>query len=301
MKLQLQQQYVAAIESRPNEDPLCDQSECHQSTDSPYHSETSGHSPYHSETSSPELGPSTVYRNRCFCNSPQCLLCAISATSDPLCLQDSNRALLYSGVAILRHLLKEWNGQKSSELLLGWYHATILHKLVSSPPTSPLLGSPTRARTASEDLCSPRGTITAVSIQKGHSAPTSPVLRSASAPVSDASVSSSVRISKLLLKALVDMTPSARAAIIQKKSPEMRAAILAALPQVYSAEEARFYWNLQNNVSSVSAPVSRSSPVQASRLLLKDLAGMTPSARAAIIQKNSPEMRAAILAALPEL
>ena len=204
----------------------------------------------------------------------------------------------YSGFAILKHLLKELNRQKSSQLLLGWYQATILRKLVSSSPASPLSGSPTRPRI----VTSPRGASIAMSIMyKGHSAPTSLVLRSASAPVSDASVSSPIRISKLLIKALADMTPSARAAIIQGKSPEMRAAILAALPQIYSAEEARFYLNLQNNVSP--APVSRSSsePIRISKLLLKGLAGMEPSARAASIQDKPPEMRAAILAALPQL
>jgi len=274
------------IESKQDEDPLCD---------TPY---SPSDSPYYSGNSSPELG-SAVYRNRCFCNSPECLLCS-SATTDPLCLQDSNRALTYSGFAILKHLLKELNRQKSSQLLLGWYQATILRKLVSSSPASPLSGSPTRPRTVSADVTSPRGASIAMSMYKGHSAPTSPVLRSASAPVSDASVSSPIRISKLLIKALADMTPSARAAIIQGKSPEMRAAILAALPQIYSAEEARFYWNLQNNVSP---DVSRSSsePIRISKLLLKGLAGMEPSARAASIQDKPPEMRAAILAALPQL
>ena len=274
------------IESKQDEDPLCD---------TPY---SPSDSPYYSGNSSPELG-SAVYRNRCFCNSPECLLCS-SATTDPLCLQDSNRALTYSGFAILKHLLKELNRQKSSQLLLGWYQATILRKLVSSSPASPLSGSPTRPRI----VTSPRGASIAMSIMyKGHSAPTSLVLRSASAPVSDASVSSPIRISKLLIKALADMTPSARAAIIQGKSPEMRAAILAALPQIYSAEEARFYWNLQNNVSPARAPVSRSSsePIRISKLLLKGLAGMEPSARAASIQDKPPEMRAAILAALPQL
>jgi len=280
------------IESKQDEDSLCgDQTECHQPTDSPYYS----------GNSSPELGSTAVYRNRCFCNSPECLLC--SATTDPLCLQDSNRALTYSGFAILKHLLKEWNRQKSSQLLLGWYHATILRKLVSSSPASPLAGSLTRPRTVSADVTSPRGASTAVSMLKGHSAPTSPVLRSASSPVSDASVTSPIRISKLLIKALADMTPSARAAIIQDKSPEMRAAILAELPQVYSADEARFYWNLQNNVSPAREPVSRSSsePIRISKLLLKGLAGMEPSARAASIQDKPPEMRAAILAALSQL